>query len=304
MAIYSARTEMMEMATNQMAKTSGLNVNQVDAEVEAIKKLNVTTQVAHQTVQRFMMMQIDVAKAAKLVAVAQDLAAISGADAMETVSRLSQAVLTGYTRNLHMMGLQVTALGAMSDLKRSRKAEGKTGTPSMFEQRQALTNAILLEGAKVSGVKERSLSTAGGQFAYLRKEAQETMNVLGKEFLPTFTQVMMSMTSGLKTIQGSAEGFADLAKALVSVGTAATIAGTAGFALQGVKALSAVNPWVLAATAAVGLGTYAYLDRDKSTSYKAVAGHQNAAFAERRKFLEAELAGAKPGSPLSISDTE
>ena len=288
MAIYSARTEMMEMATNQMAKTSGLNVSQVDAEVEAIKRLNVTTQVAHQTVQRFMMMQIDVAKAAKMVAVAQDLAAISGADAMETVSRLSQAILTGYTRNLHMMGLQITTLGVMSDLKRDRKAAGKTGVISIQEQREALTSAILREGAKVAGTYERSMSTAGGQFAYLRKEAQETMNVLGKEFLPTFAQVMSSMTNGLKTIQGNAEGFADLAKAMVSVGVAASAVGTAGFLIQGVKALGLANPWALAAIAAIGGGTYAYLDRDKSEAYKGVAGQQNARFADLRKSARAE----------------
>ena len=292
-SIYAARTEMMEFATERMAKVSGLSAGEVNAEVNAIKNLNVTTQVAHQTVQRFMMMQIDVAKAAKLVAVAQDLAAISGADAMETVSRLSQAVLTGYTRNLHMMGLQVTAIGMMRELKAQRRAEGKTGEPSMMEQRQALVNKMLLEGAKVAGTYERSLSTAGNQFAYLRMEAQETMNVFGKEFLPVFGQVMLSMTGGLKTVRAHAEGFALLAKVLSGVSASLTVliasralsllAGSAGLtALLGVAA-----PPV---AAVVGIGTVAYLTRDKSRMNRNVAEQQQTLLSQRMDRLKAERA--------------
>ena len=299
-AIYAARTEMMEFATSQMAKTAGLNVGQVNAEVEAIKKLNVTTQVAHQTVQRFIMMQIDVAKAAKMVAVAQDLAAISGADAMETVSRLSQAVLTGYTRNLHMMGLQVTAIGMMRELKAQRRAEGKTGEPSMMEQRQALVNKILLEGAKVAGTYERSLSTAGGQFAYLRKEVQETENVFGREFLPVFGKAMLMMTGGLRTVQKHAEGFATLAKVLAGVSSALTVlmasralsmlAGSAGLTTM----LGAASPYV---AAAVGLGTVAYLTQDKSKMIRGVSAEQQTMLAEHQVRLESERASilAHPG---------
>lgn len=298
-AIYSARTEMMEFATKRMAQVSGLNVQEVDAEVEAIKRLNVTTQVAHQTVQRMMMMQIDLAKATKLVSVAQDLAAVSGSDAMETISRLSQAVLTGYTRNLHMMGLQVTSIGVMRELKAQRRTEGKTGEPSIMEQRQALVNKVILDGARVAGTYERSMSTAGGQFAYLRKEIQETMNVLGKEFLPLFSQTMSSMSGGLRYVQGHAEGFATLTKVLTSLGVTLNVLGTLSFVkwmIGGSKILSKAAPLL---GVAAGVGTYLYLDQDKSKANKSVASDQRRLVNERVASLQKEreeLMKSKDGS--------
>ena len=303
MAIYSARTQMMEVATSNMARVSGLNVDAVNEEVEALKRRNLTTQIAQQTVQRLMMMQIDLAKATKLVGVAQDLAAVSGADAMETVTRLTQAVLTGYTRNLHMMGLMVTSIGVIKEVRAQRRAEGKGGEPSVSEQRQALVNRIILEGAKIAGTYERSMSTAGGQFAYLRKEIQETMNVLGKEFLPTFSTLMLSMSGGLRFVQAHGEAFGTLAKVVTSLSVAISALGTLAFArylfgmMGGGAALGAAVPWL----ALVAGGTYALLNRNKSQANIGLAAQQQSLIQEQVGRLvgaRAELLkyqGQKPG---------
>jgi hypothetical protein len=291
MAVYAAKTQMMEMGTRQMAGVAGLDSKEVTAEVNAIKRLNVTTQVAHQTVQRLMMMNVDLAKGTKLVGVAQNLAAVTGADAMETITRLTSAVLTGYTRNLHMMGLQVTSIGVMRDLRQQRKAEGKTGEPSMQEQRSALTNAIIMEGAKISGTFERSLSTAGGQFAYLRKEIQETMNVVGKEFLPTFAVMMQQMSGGLHFVQAHAEAFAKLTSVLTSLGSVVSVLGTAAFLKWAMGAMSLGGPWGVAAgvvAGVAGLATYAVLNQDKGDAAKDLADEQRTRIGDQLSRLKGE----------------
>jgi hypothetical protein len=291
MAVYAAKTQMMEMGTRQMAGVAGLDSKEVTAEVNAIKRLNVTTQVAHQTVQRLMMMQIDLAKGTKLVGVAQNLAAVTGADAMETITRLTSAVLTGYTRNLHMMGLQVTSIGVLRELRQQRKSEGKTGEPSMQEQRSALTNAIIMEGAKISGTFERSLSTAGGQFAYLRKEVQETMNAVGKEFLPSFANAMRVMSGGLHTVQENAGAFAKLTSVLTSLGSVFSVLGTAAFLRWAGTAMSIGGPWGVAAgvaAGAAGLITYAALNQDKGRAAHSLAEDQRTRIHEQLDRLKIE----------------
>ena len=303
MAVYAAKTQMMEMGTRQMAGVAGLDSKEVTAEVNAIKRLNVTTQVAHQTVQRLMMMNVDLAKGTKLVGVAQNLAAVTGADAMETITRLTSAVLTGYTRNLHMMGLQVTSIGVMRDLRQQRKAEGKTGEPSVQEQRNALTNAIILEGAKMSGTFERSLSTAGGQFAYLRKEVQETMNAVGKEFLPAFANAMRIMSGGLHTVQDNAGAFAKLSSILTSLGSVFTTLGTMAFLKWATGAMAIGGPWGVAAgvvAGAAGLATYAALNQDKGVAAHSLAEDQRTKIHDQQARLqeeEADLLANKNDTP-------
>jgi DNA polymerase III epsilon subunit-like protein len=268
-AIYASKIQMMEFATAQMAKVNGLNVGQVNAEVEALKKHNITTEEANSVVQKLMLTNQDLAKATQLVTVAQDLAAVSGTDAMQTVERLMTAITTGYTRNLHMMGLQVTMVSAMRDLRIQRKAQGLTGEPTEADRREALINQITQQGAKFAGTYEKSLMTAGGQFAYLRKEVLETSNVIGKEFLPQFGNVVNFLTGGLHYVQGNAQAFAHLTSVLASVGVAANALGSVKFIQWMIGGSGPIPlPFKVAALAASAL-TYTVLNRDKGESMTA-----------------------------------
>lgn len=262
-AIYASRVQTMEFATEQMAKVNGLNVSSVLAEVDALKKRNLTTQEANSVVQKLMLTNQDLAKSTQLVEVAQNLAAISGADAMETVERLMSGIVTGYTRNLHMLGLQVTMVSAMRGLKVQRKAEGKTGEPTEIERREALVDQITQQGAKFTGVYEKSLLTAGGQFAYLKKEIQETSNILGREFLPAFGKAVLLITNGLHYIQENGDAFAHLTSAIASLGVAANALGSVAFIRWMIGSTGPMPWWLKLGALAAGALSFGFINQDK-----------------------------------------
>jgi DNA polymerase-3 subunit epsilon len=226
---YSARTEVMAFTTANMAKVNKLNVDEVNAEVEAIKNLNLTTQAAHTTVQKMMFAQLDLAKASKLARVAQDVAVMGGIDPSEALEKLIRGVTTGYTIQLHRMGLLISQIQTIRELKIEKRAKGEAGEPTEVEKRQALMNKVLIEGAKLTGAYEKSMLLVGGRFAYLSKEVQEAKNALGSAFLPTFNKFVTMVTGGARFVQQHGDAVAALTKQLMSLGAAAGTIGTLAF---------------------------------------------------------------------------
>jgi hypothetical protein len=291
-AVYAARTQMMEFATRRMAEAAGLSTDKVDEQVSSLKNLNITTQAAHSVVQKLMMVQVDLSKSTGLVHVAQDLAAVSGSDAMETIQRLMSAVVTGYTRQLHMMGLQVTSAQVMHDLRIKRKAAGQKGEPTPSEIRNAMVDRIMSEDAKFSGTYERSMLTAGGQYAYLGKEVQETKNVLGRQYLPVMSRVMQMARGGLSYIrehpEGSADAISGLTAAGAGLGTAATL--QLGGLMLGVAPPVALT---VGAAALVSGGAYALLSQDRTKATMSVGNEQIARMASERRSIMGAASGGK-----------
>lgn len=228
-AVYAAKTQLMAVVTDQMARVNGLNVDQVEAEVQAIKKLNITTQDAYSTVQKMIFAQLDVGKSTDIARVAQNLSVVSGKSASETLNSLMQGIVTGQTRILHNMGLQVSLVSTMRELRVEKKSRGEQGEPTELEKRQAMFQKVLQEGAKYTGTFEQSLSTVGARYKLLQTDIAETGNAIGKEFLPAFSNAVNFMSSAFVYINKNSEAFAHLATVLASVGTAASVLKGAAF---------------------------------------------------------------------------
>lgn len=258
---YAARTETLELATRQMAQANGLNTDAVLAEVEAMKRLNITTQEAHLTVQKMMFAQLDVAKATQLARTAQDVAIIANVNSSVALEKIILGINTGQTRLLHNMGLQVSLLQTVRELRQEKRAAGDKTEPTEFEKREAMFKKVLQVGANVAGTYEVAMLTAGKQYNSLTREVQETMNAIGKEFIPEFGGAVSTITTGLRSMQAHSSDVAKLGSAFVSLGAAAGAASTLGFANWAWKQLPLPLPAKLIG-GAIGLGAMALLNRD------------------------------------------
>lgn len=187
---YAARTETMKIVTEQMARTNDINTTAIFHQISAIKSLNITTQEAHGVVQRMIFAQLDVAKATSLARVAQNAATVSGENSSETLNKIITGIVTGQTRLLHYMGLQVSMQQTLRQLRAELGRE-----PTEIEKRTAMLNAVLSEGTKISGNYEAAMLTAGKQVLSLKRQFQEAQNAIGQEFQPTYTRIIGSMSS-------------------------------------------------------------------------------------------------------------
>lgn len=271
--IYAARTETLQLVTNQMARVNGLNVDQVDAQVERMKQLNITTQEAHTTVQKMVFAQLDVAKATNLARTAQDAAILANVNSSEALDKIILGIVTGQTRVLHNMNLQVSMLQVLKELRTSKRATGDKSEPTELEKRQAMLNKVLLEGAKIMGTYERAMLTAGKQFNSLQREIQETQNAVGEEFLPEFGRAVSLMSSGLRVMRENSSETAKFASGLVSLGAAASAIGSLSF-FKWMMSSPAIPPWAKTIGAVVGVTSYAVMNRDNAEAMSTTATEQ------------------------------
>lgn len=261
-AQYAARTQQLKVVTEQMAKTNFVAVDSIGAYVNVMKGQNQTTQSAYSTIQRMTQAQLDITKAPALGKAAQNLSTLTGSDPSETLDRIMMGLVTGYTRQLHMAGLQVSRLNV------NRELRGELGRePNEFEQRQALFNAVLTESARTAGTYQQSLTTAAGQMARLSVQAQETKNTIGNQFLPLYGRGISLVNSGLRTIQDNPTGSSRAIAGGIGVGSALGAIGTAAFLRWGLGAAGGVlggpgGVGIGLTAAAIGTGVYETLTQN------------------------------------------
>jgi DNA polymerase-3 subunit epsilon len=261
MATYAAQVDTLVFSTKEIAKINALDVDAVMGSVQNVKKLNMTTESANQLVQKMIFAQLDVGKAGQLAKVAQNVSVITGQTPSEAAERLITGISTGLTMTLHRMGLPVSMLQVNRQLNIERKAEGKTGPASEVEKRQALLNAVILEGAKANGLYEKSLMTAGGQLKLFEQNVVELQYSVGKAFLPEFTKFVGMLSKGVKYADDNSAAMARYAKVLTAISAALGALGT--FSFMRFLAATPVIPLPLkVASAAVGLAAYGMMNED------------------------------------------
>lgn len=106
--LLAARNEELDIVLETVGKTAGWSMKQLKEEEERIKSLGITTQQSRQALILFMQGQLDIADAAKLARVAQDLAVIGMKDSSAAFTDLTEAILTQRSIRLREYGITLT----------------------------------------------------------------------------------------------------------------------------------------------------------------------------------------------------
>lgn len=232
MAFTAARTETLGIALDTVGKTAGYAKDEIAAYEEAIKKKGITTQEARLALIKFMQSELDAADAAKLARVAQDLAVIAAQNSSEAFEQLTQAINAQRPVLLKeygiVMGLEEIYGRFGKQLGIVREEVDSTGQTQQVwlrdlteaEKKQAFLNVILEEGAKVAGVYENAMNTAGKRMTSLARYIEETKNALGEVLLPTLLAIIKAVEGVLKFILALPEPLQRLAGAAIAAGGA------------------------------------------------------------------------------------
>jgi tetratricopeptide (TPR) repeat protein len=197
--LVAARTQVLGTVVREVGRGAGYSAEYLDQLTERIKALGITTQSARMTITRFIQSNLDLADAAKLARVTQDLAVISGqnsSQAMETITRAIAGQRTIYLRQF----------GIVEDLVDVYKAHavvlGKAAEQlTQVEKKQSLVNLIMEEGKKVAGAYEAAMGNVGKQATSLPRHFEEFQNALGKLFLPAYGEGVQILTKSLKGLR-------------------------------------------------------------------------------------------------------
>jgi hypothetical protein len=181
--LYAARTQELGVALDAVAKASGSNISVIKQQEFAMKQLNITTQDARETLARFIQADLDIGKSGALARTAQDLAVIAGFSTSEEINKLVIAIQTLQSRNLRTAGVFFTVDEVLDRLaKTTHRARDSFST---FEKQQAVLNAVLEFGTRVTGTYEAAMETASKQIRSMERLVREAQNAFGSLFIPT-----------------------------------------------------------------------------------------------------------------------
>lgn len=262
--------QLMNVGLNAMAKASGISEEAVDGTVEALEKIGFTTEESQDGVSRLMRAEISLADGTKLATVAEDLAVASNKDHKEVLDALIQSVAMHQTRMLRQIGISVDAAKAERDYAANLGTTSEHLTEA--EKRQAILNAIMEKGTRVSGAWAAGMADGSLKVRMIGDEMSQAAMFIGQTFAPALISVTSIVFDMVKAFNDSSPVL-KIAVGLI-VGVAAAYIATVGVlrlvlvylpqvmtAFSSVNATLLANPWAIwaaAATVAI-VGTMALL---------------------------------------------
>jgi len=142
-----------------IGKSTGVGAAKLKEAAAAIKSKGIETAAAQKMAIEYAQGELNLAQAADVARVAQDLAVISQKNSTDTAMLLTRAIKTGNSMLLKSAGVSRQASEAY---EMYAKTLGKSQTDlTATERQQAIINLILDEGAKVAGVYEGAMQEAG-----------------------------------------------------------------------------------------------------------------------------------------------
>ena len=155
----AARVSELNVAIDAIGKSSGIGAKTINETAKAIAKQGIEMAAAQQMAIEYAQGNLNMAQAAEIARVGQDLAVISQKNSTDTAQLLTRAIKTGNSMLLKSAGVSRMASEGYADYARQL---GKNSTQlTATERQQAIINLILDEGAKVAGVYEAAMQEPG-----------------------------------------------------------------------------------------------------------------------------------------------
>jgi hypothetical protein len=180
----AARVSEMRVAIGAIGKASGLGEKAIMDTAKAIRKQGIEMAAAQKIAITYAQNNLNMADAAKVARVGQDLAVISQRNSTDTAELLTRAIQTGNSQLLKSAGISRMAGEAYDEYG---KKLGKSSTSlSALERQQAITNLILSEGAKVAGIYEAAMTEPGKVLRSFPRLVNDMQVALGQSLLDGF----------------------------------------------------------------------------------------------------------------------
>lgn len=155
----AARVSELKVSIDAIGEATGIGAKAINEAASNIAKQGIEMAAAQGIAIEYAQANLNMADAAKVARVAQDLAVISQRNSTDTAQLLTRAVRTGNSQLLKSAGISRMASEGYAMYA---KEIGKTATTlTAAERQQAMINLILDEGKRVAGVYEASMTEAG-----------------------------------------------------------------------------------------------------------------------------------------------
>ena len=179
------------MAQGDMSKAMDLSSDAVQKQVQGIRDLHLSGEVANQTVAALIRYNLDWTKATELARLAQDAATFAMQDSSEAVQGLIHGITTLQPRVLRSYGIMVNLNEAYRVYAKENNLVATQLTQA--QRQQAAFNAVLAQAPSIAGAYEAAMSTASKQVRSLKTDIVNLSEAFGEEFTPLLTSAVGSV---------------------------------------------------------------------------------------------------------------
>jgi phage-related protein len=214
----ASRVDELDIALQAVGASTGIGYEALNEAALAIRANGIEMDIAQKTALKFAQNNLNLAEAAGVARVAQDLAVIGAMNSTDAFDRLTHAIITGRSEVLKSVGIQTSAGQAYEQYGRTI---GKSAADlSVVEKQQAVLNLVMKEGTRVAGTYEAAMTTPGKvlrSFARMHNELQIAVGgVLLKGFGPLIFETYETYKAFIKALTGGGR-FKDTLEALGKV---------------------------------------------------------------------------------------
>jgi hypothetical protein len=186
----AARVSELDVAMTAIGRSTGVGAGKLKEAAAAIKAKGIETAAAQKMAIEYAQGELDLADAAKIARVAQDLAVISQKNSTDTALLLTRAIKTGNSQLLKSAGVSRQASEAY-EMYATELGKSTTALTAS-ERQQAIVNLIMDEGEKVAGVYEAAMQEAGKVLRSFPRLFNDIQVAIGGALVNGFGPLIMS----------------------------------------------------------------------------------------------------------------
>jgi phage-related protein len=214
----ASRVDELDIALQAVGASTGIGYEALNESALAIRANGIEMDIAQKTALKFAQNNLNLADAAGVARVAQDLAVIGAMNSTDAFDRLTHAIITGRSEVLKSVGIQTSAGRAYATYAATLGKSAKD--LSALERQQAVLNLVMKEGTRVAGTYEAAMTTPGKvlrSFARMHNELQIAVGgVLLKGFGPLIFETYETYKAFIKALNAGGR-FKDTLEALGKV---------------------------------------------------------------------------------------
>ena len=280
-ALLNARYEELGVVMPVVGRNAGYTATQMNAAASEMQKLGISMTESRNTTIQLAQAQISLADAGKLARIAQDAAVVGNMNSSEALASMIHGIKSGQIEVLRTIGINVNFEQSYKAL--ANQIGVTTEELSEKQKMQARENAVLEEGAKLTGAYEAAMGTAGKQMRSMARYAEDLKVIRGEVFNEALTVGVMAFVDQLKDANQQSTNLANNGK-LKEWGN--DVADT--FAFVADAGLSVVAVIKMAGITAGYLAAQVFSDNDNKTGEQ-IAAASNARDAAYKEDMAALL---------------
>jgi len=201
----AARVEELDIAMRAIGASTKIGYKQIKEASKAIRDNGIEMAASQQIAIEFAQNNLELARAADVARVAQDLAVIGQKNSTETTMLLVRAIITGRTELLKSSGIQKSA-GQMYE-EYAQKVGKSTQALTAQEKQTAVINGVMKEGERVAGTYLAAMEAPGKVLRSFPRLLNDMKVEMGSALLDGFGPLIKAsydMTSAFsKAIRGN-----------------------------------------------------------------------------------------------------